>query len=117
MTDCYNYAKTNTSSSAKYVHTSRHIPQVVMLQACQAYAALLGEPIQEGVEVWNHRIANHGEYISTLVHQLLGAFDLTAHGYQGIEHAKDEFGNEKTGAASRLDEFYTCIGGVRQSRY
>ena len=117
MTDCYNYAKTSTSSSAKYVHTQRHTPQPIMEQACRAYAALLGEPIPEGTEVWNHRIVNHGEYISTLVHQLLGTFDLTAHGYQGIEHAKDEFGNEKLGAAIRLDEFYACVGGVRQSRY
>lgn len=117
MDDSYNYVKVSTPSSAKFVQTQRTVPQDVMVKASVDYAALLGEPIPAGRFVFDHKIARQGEYISTLVHQLIGTFDLTAGGYQGIELAKDEFGNEELGLASRLDEFYTCIGGTRIPRY
>lgn len=126
MTDCYNYEPTLVLDrdnevaelgGAKYVHTNRHTPQVLYDQMCRDYAVLLGQPIPAGTEPWNHRIVSHRESITTLVNQLMSVYDLTAHGYQGIEHAKDEFGNEKLGAASHVDEFYVMVGGVRQDRY
>lgn len=114
MTDCYNYEKTSTPSNAKFVQIQRSVQQDLMKDICREYAELLGEPIPDGTACWNHRIVKHNEYITTLAHQLVGAFDLTAHGYQGIEHLPME---GTCRAANSLDEFYVMVGGTRQPRY
>jgi hypothetical protein len=116
MTDCYNYRRDHrTQYSAKYVFCNRHIPTPIFEQMCRDYAALLGQPMPEGAESWNYRIEQQGENITSLVNRLLSVFDLTQ-GYHGIEHAKDEHGNEKLGAGF-LEDFYSMIGGTRQERY
>ena len=115
MTDCYNYSKTTTAHSAKYVHTHRHTPEAVHLQMCRDYAVLLGDPIPEGQPAYNHRPKNHGEWVGTLVNRLESCFDLPL-GYQGITHAKDEHGNEKLGAG-HLEDFYELVGGIRIDRW
>lgn len=111
MTDCYNYAKASTPSSAKFVQTQRSYPRDIYQQICRDYAALLGEPLPEGREAWNHTITAHRDCITSLVNRLLSVFDLP-NGYQGIESVP--FDGSRAGF---LEEFYNMVGGIRQERY
>lgn len=106
MTDCYNYSPTTTRVSAKYVFAHRDTPGEIFNTISRDYAALLGEPMPEKAEAWNHYIVARDENIATLTHQLVGQFELP-NGYQGIERVVDV-------DAGQLTDFYALIGGTRQ---
>lgn len=106
MTDSYNYRKTTTAHSAKYVSGSRNIPYEVSEQIQKDYAAALG------VE-WNGHQTRWGDsYIQELTWRLLSSFELPADGYKGLTHVP-----EGTETGGHIEDYYEVIGGKRIDRY
>lgn len=109
MTDCYHYSPTTTKVSAKYVFAHRDVPSAIMDRISRDYAALLGEPVPEQAEVWNHQITAHDERITSLTYQLLCRFELP-NGYHGITQVEGV-------DAGHLTDFYQLTGGTRHDLY
>jgi len=106
MTDSYNYrpGKERTAASAKFVFANRDNP--LYEKMCQDYAAAMRLDYT-GPEM---RVPNHDQWLGTMVHQLLSDFDLTAHGYQGIQPT------DKLGAGN-MSDFYIFVGAQYIDRY
>lgn len=104
MTDCSYSVPVTTAASSKYVMTQRDNP--FHDQMCEDYAKAMNITYTGT----NTRVENHNEYLSTLLHRLLGQFDLTKHGYQGI--ARTDF----LGAGD-MSDFYVFTGAKKIERY